>query len=261
MSTPAVSYESHYVEQRSRLTTFFRIFLVIPHFIVWYFYALAAIVVLIAAWFAIVFTGRYPRGMYDFIAGFSRFQTRLYGYAYLLTDEYPPFSGDPARSYPVDLKIGPPLESYDRLKTAFRLILAIPVAIVGYAMGIVAQLGAVIAWFAIVILGRQPKAIQEMIDLGLSYQMRAGPYYGLLTEDWPPFSDSSSPRMESGPSPGPLPPARPEAPASSGFAAPEAPQPLSAPPPATPPPPAPGPGDDEPPKPGSGGLTSGDPLG
>lgn len=247
MSTPAVAYESHYVEQRSRLTTFFRLILVIPHFIVLYVYALAAIVVLIAAWFAIVFTGRYPQGMYDFIAGFARFQTRVYGYTYLLTDEYPPFSGDPSRSYPVDLHIGPPLPVYNRLKTAFRMILAIPVALIAYAMQIVAQVGAVIAWFAIVILGRQPKGIQDMIDLGISYQMRAGTYYGLLTEDWPSFTSDSTPSVGAGPSAAPLP---------SGFAAPEAPQPVA------PPQPASTSGDDEPPKPAGGdGLTSGDPLG
>lgn len=252
MSTPAVTYESHYVEKRSRLTTFFRLILVIPHFIVWYFYALAALVVVIIAWFAIVFTGRYPQGLYDFTADFSRFQTRLYAYACLLTDEYPPFSGDPSRNYPVDLKIGPPLEEYSRLKTAFRLFLAIPVAIIAYAMQIVAQVGAFLAWFAILILGRQPKGLQDMINLGLSYQMRANTYYGLLTEDWPAFSDGSA-ALEAGPQAGGLPSASPAAP--SGFAAPEAPQPLSPPAPAAEPR-----DDDEPPKPGDG-VTSGDPLG
>lgn len=257
MPNSAVVYESHYVEQRSRLTTFFRLFLVIPHFIVLYVYALAACVVVIAAWFAIVFTGRYPQGMYDFEAGFLRFQTRVYAYLHLLTDEYPPFSGDPARSYPVDMHIGPPLATYDRLKAGFRLILAIPVAIIAYAMQIVASVGALIAWFAIVILGRQPQGLQDMINLGLSYQLRAYAYYALMTEDWPAFTDDSSSRVEPGPSAGPLPPAPPEAAVPSGFAAPEAPRPL-APPPT---PPAPEHRDDEPPKPGGDGLTSGDPLG
>ena len=74
----------------------------------------------------------------------------------------------------------------------FRLILAIPVLIIQYAMQIVAQVGAVLAWFAIVVLGRQPKGLQDMIALGMSYQQRATAYMALLTEDWPPFTDDTT---------------------------------------------------------------------
>ena len=52
-------------------------------------------------------------------------------------------------------------------------------------MQIVAQVGAFLAWFAIVVLGRQPKGLQDMIVLGLSYQQRATSYFALLTEDSP----------------------------------------------------------------------------
>ena len=49
---------------------------------------------IIVTWFALLFTGRYPQGMYDFVAGALRYQTRVYGYA-ACSDQYPPFSGDP----------------------------------------------------------------------------------------------------------------------------------------------------------------------
>ena len=55
-------------------------------------------------------------------------------------------------------------------------------------MAIVAQIAAVIAWFAIVITGREPEGIYQMLRLGLSYQHRAMPYGLLLTEDWPEFT-------------------------------------------------------------------------
>ena len=66
--------------------------LAIPHLIVLFFLFLAAIVCAICAWFAILFTGRYPRGLFDFITGVFRWSNRVSGYAFMLvTDEYPPF--------------------------------------------------------------------------------------------------------------------------------------------------------------------------
>ena len=56
--------------------------------------AIAAEIAAVIAWFAIVFTGRYPEGLYNFNAGFLRMATRVNGFYYLLTDEYPPFNGD-----------------------------------------------------------------------------------------------------------------------------------------------------------------------
>jgi uncharacterized membrane protein len=68
-------------------------FLAIPHYIVLVFLNIAAVVVVIIAWFAILFTGRYPRGMFDFVTGVMRWSLRVTAYAFLLvTDRYPPFS-------------------------------------------------------------------------------------------------------------------------------------------------------------------------
>jgi len=67
-------------------------FLAIPHYVVLFFLYLAVIVAVIVAWFAILFTGRYPRGIFDFVEGVIRWHNRVVGYAYILvTDEYPPF--------------------------------------------------------------------------------------------------------------------------------------------------------------------------
>jgi hypothetical protein len=223
-----VTFRAEYVEKRSRLTTFFRLVLAIPHIIFVYLYGLAAGVVIIIAWFALLFTGRYPQGMYDFVAGSLRYSTRVYGYLWLLTDQYPPFSGSADTPYPVDLNIGPPKSEYSRLKVLFRIILAIPVLIIHYAMQIVAELGAFIAWFAIVALGRQPRGLQDMIVLGTSYQQRAYAYLALITEDWPPFTDETTGRVEAAPAFGALPStppaAGPEHPTSvppGGYASPE----------------------------------------
>jgi len=70
-------------------------FLAIPHYIVLACLAIAAIVCVVVAWFAILFTGRYPRGLFDFVVGVYRWSLRVAAYAFLLTtDRYPLFSLD-----------------------------------------------------------------------------------------------------------------------------------------------------------------------
>ncbi len=66
--------------------------LAIPHYIVLFFLIIGALVAVIAAWFAILFTGRYPRDLFNFVVGVLRWSNRVTGYAFVLvTDEYPPF--------------------------------------------------------------------------------------------------------------------------------------------------------------------------
>lgn len=67
--------------------------LAVPHYIVLFFLAIGAVVVVIIAWFAILFTGRYPRSLFDYVVGVLRWGTRVAAYAFVLvTDKYPPFS-------------------------------------------------------------------------------------------------------------------------------------------------------------------------
>jgi uncharacterized protein DUF4389 len=70
--------------------------LAIPHYIVLIFLWIAAILVIIFAWFSILFTGRYPRGLFDFVLGVIRWENRVVAYAFVLvTDKYPPFRLSP----------------------------------------------------------------------------------------------------------------------------------------------------------------------
>jgi len=98
-----VELHVEYPERLSRGLIFIKWLLAIPHWIVLMFYALAAGVVTIIAWFAILFTARYPEGLFDFVVGFYRWEMRVIAYqgtfSYynpyvggLLTDKYPPFS-------------------------------------------------------------------------------------------------------------------------------------------------------------------------
>ena len=89
-----INLKVEYPEKLSRLTTFFRCFMIIPHMIVLYFLQIAAGIILIISWFAILFTGKFPRSLFDFTTYCFRWSTRVNGYSSLLTDKYPPFSGN-----------------------------------------------------------------------------------------------------------------------------------------------------------------------
>lgn len=209
-----VSFNVDYVAKHSRLTTFFRFFTALPHMFVLMFYGLAAIVVVIVAWFALLFTGRYPEGMYSFVEGYVRYYARVYAYLYLVADPFPPFGGSVADPYPAHLSLGPPKDGYSRVKVFFRAILAIPFYIVAYLLNLIAELCAFFAWFVIVITGKLPKGLHDAIIFGLSFNVRIYAYYYLLTEDWPKFTDDAVAQSlaERGYAPSAQPPEPPPAP-------------------------------------------------
>ena len=192
-----ISYEAEAIlEGRSRLKTFFRGILVIPWQIVLFLYSIAAGIAVIIAWFAIVFTGRYPEGLYKFNAGFLRLSTRVNGFYFLLNDVWPPFGREEAPDYPIRVGIPEPLDMYSRLKTGFRLIVGIPVMILAWIWSLILNVVGFIAWFVILFTAKLPQGLFEPMRNASAYLARAGGYFLLLTEDWPPFSYE-----ESGPAP------------------------------------------------------------
>lgn len=88
---PAVLYCARALE-RDRLTVFFRAVLAIPHLVVLNFVGVAAGVVMLIAWFAVLITGRWPQGLREFAIGYARWHMRFNAYLLLVCDEYPPFS-------------------------------------------------------------------------------------------------------------------------------------------------------------------------
>lgn len=195
-----IAYAADYVEPRNRLTTFFRFFMLIPHAIVSFFWAIGVYVSLVVAWFALVFTGRYPAGLYAFNARAVRFFSRVNGYAYLLTDEFPPFGGGEDPRYPVRVEISAPAARYSRAKAFFRLIVGIPVMIMAYLYAIVLAIVPFLSWVVVVFTGRQPRGLQDLTRMASAYSTRAMAYFLLLSEAYPPITDR--PELESvGPAP------------------------------------------------------------
>jgi hypothetical protein len=198
------------LEDRNRLTVGFRFFLALPHLLLvggpaaavlsWTngpdghverswgaggaLGAVAAVCALIA-WFAIVFTGRSPEGLARLQTFYLRWRVRAIAYVALFRDEYPPF-GDGA--YPVEVDIPVPLEPRDRLGVAFRPILVIPHLIAVWALGFVWAITTIMAWFAILFVGRYPRVLYEF-GLGVfRWTTRVEAYLLLLVDDYPPFT-------------------------------------------------------------------------
>jgi hypothetical protein len=176
------------LEGRNRLTSFFRYIVAIPWLIVAYLYGIIAEICAIIAWFAIVFTGKYPEGLYNFNAGYLRMSGRTNSFLYLLTDEFPPFGGEEGPGYPVRIGVPAPLDQYSRVKTGFRLIIGIPVMLLAFVQAIILYVVAIIAWFAILFTGKLGEGLFNPMRSAMAYLVRTAGYFLLITEDYPPFS-------------------------------------------------------------------------
>lgn len=181
--------------KRNRLTVFFRLLLVIPHYIVLFLWSIVAEIAIIIAWFAALITGRVPTGLHNFIASWLRYTTHVYAYLGLLADPYPPFSG--TQEYPVDLQIAPP-EPQNRWKTFFRIILAIPALIIASVLRYLGLAVAVIGWFASLFLGRMPKGLRDTGAWTLRVDQQTYAYTSLLTDKYPQFGPTPEPDAVAG---------------------------------------------------------------
>lgn len=196
---------------RNRLTTAFRLILAIPHILLvggplvialswsssiesgfrpdWgagggVLGAVAAVAALIA-WFALIFTGRYPDGLRKLMTFYLRWRVRAVAYTALLRDEYPPFGDEP---YPAELEIRRSQRERNRLTIAFRLILAIPHLLAVWALGIAWGLSTVVAWFSILFTGEYPEGLYRFAVGVLRWNVRVEAYLLLLHDEYPPFT-------------------------------------------------------------------------
>lgn len=202
--------------ERSRLTVFFRLFLFIPLFIWLILWGIAAFTVSFVLWLAVLINREVPRSLHDFVAGYLRFTTHASAYIFLAANPYPGFRGRPG--YPVDLEIDPPVQQ-GRWGGFFRLFLAIPALMLAAALGsglsfnspsgsagaqneeayafYAASVGgaasavAFLAWFAILVRGREPRGLRDLTAYALGYGAQATGYLLLLTPRYP----SSDPEL------------------------------------------------------------------
>ena len=178
-------------EPLSRWKWLVKWFLAMPHFVVlaflWTGFALATIV----AFFAILFTGRYPRGLFDFNLGVLRWTWRVSYYATtgLGTDRYPPFSLGPEPDYPATLDVEYP-ERLSHWKPLVKWLLALPHWIVVAAFtGWPGAIGAITLVAVLILLVRTeyPRNLHALMLGMVRWVVRVGAYVALMRDEYPPF--------------------------------------------------------------------------
>ena len=217
---PAVQLVAAGPVKQRRLTVAFRLILAIPHTFVLFFLDLAGFVVVFLGWWGALFTGRLPGFAVSYLSGLARWNARVYGYSFLLTDDYPPFTFDDDLAYPVVIDIPAP-GRLNRFAVFFRLILAVWAHIV---LSVVTSVGNVIvvfpAWLIMLITGKLPAPLHLAFTAVLRFQTR---YYCYLACSPRPTRGSCSvtSRTPRRPRPRPCPgldaPAEPTAPAESAL--------------------------------------------
>lgn len=166
--------------------------LAIPHAVIAYAFSFLGSAVAVISWFVILFTGKLPQGLANLQIMVQRYRTRVQSYSGFLFADYPPFEfgsspTDPGGS-PAIVWFEPELEGRNRLTVGFRIILAIPVAVVYVLVSIAAAVVWFIAFFAIIFTGRWPEGMRSFVVRVTRFGIQVGAYVGLLTDRYPPFT-------------------------------------------------------------------------
>jgi hypothetical protein len=215
----------------SRWLWIVKLLLIIPHVIVLFFLWIAFLVCSVIAFFAILLTARYPRGIFDFNVGVLRWSWRVgyYSYSALGTDRYPPFTLAEVPDYPARLSVAHPASLSRGLVLVKWWLLALPhYLIVGvftgaafggynqstghdawwYGSGLIGLL-VCIGGLALLFVGRYPRGLYDLV-MGMNrWVFRVIAYAALMTDEYPPFrldmGDSEPPAADTSPTVGPDP--------------------------------------------------------
>lgn len=142
--------------------------------------------------FTVLFTKRIPRPIFDAIVMTYRYEWRAMSYALFMHEDYPPFDFEPSSEDDgleahTSLRLSYP-EHLERWKPLYKWFLAIPHYFVVAGLFIVACLGIVAGFFAVLVTGKYPEGIRNFLVSAYRYALRVQAYVGFLTDRYPPFS-------------------------------------------------------------------------
>ncbi len=196
-----VRFEVDYPDAPSRglallgVLFFLKGLLLIPHIIILYLLGIAGFIVFYIGYWAVLVTGRYPQGLFAFVLGVQRWSTRTDSWMYGTVDRYPPFSLSDV-DYPARLEVDYPDVSSRGLALLgvlflIKIILLVPHLIVLYALGLVSFVVVYIAYWAVLITGRYPKGMFDLVVGVQRWSYRANAWLVGFTDRYPPFTLSS----------------------------------------------------------------------
>ena len=183
MST--VQLDIMFSESRSRLTTFLRAILAIPHQILSNLLLRVGHLLAVFQWFIVLFTGKRNHALFNLQSQWLAYGASTMTYQGLMYDRFPPFvrmNGHPAMTYGLDYNA-----EANRLTNFLRLIRAIPALIIGTVLTLFGAVLTVVSWFVIIITGRHPRALFDP-KLKIHRDVtRLNAYLVLLTDEYPKF--------------------------------------------------------------------------
>jgi len=179
--------------RRSRLTVFFRLLLVIPHYVWIAIWTYSMFLVIPFQWVWVILSGHMEEDVHRYVARFVRYHVHYYAYVLLLANPWPKPNG--REGYPIDMELDPP-ERQNRLSVLFRLILAIPAIVFTIVLTTVLYVIGFLGWFVSLVLGRMPQGMRDLGAYCLRYTTQTFAYVLLLTPRYPSLAGSTPPAPE-----------------------------------------------------------------
>jgi hypothetical protein len=168
--------------RRSRLTTFFRLFLTVPHMVWLLLWGIAVVFAVVGQWFFALATGRPAAPLRRFLAAYIRYQTHVGAFLFMVANPFPGFTGRPG--YPIDVHLAP-AERQSRWVTLFRLFLGVPAFILNGALNALLVAAGIGGWFAALAIGRMPEGLRNAGAHALRYNAQVNAYATLVTDRYP----------------------------------------------------------------------------
>ena len=182
-------FDVEYREPLSRATTFFRLVMLVPLYILASILGYGVLSFLLTARIAIFWRRKHPVWMYSALAGYTAWQARGLSYALLLTDEFPSLSTEPGSAVTLGFDV-PQAGSYGRWRgLLWRWMLCLPHFIaLGFLFNVVVPILTFVAWFAILFTGRYPRAFFNFVEGMVRWTFRVNSYLFLLNDRFPPYA-------------------------------------------------------------------------